>query len=314
MWSIETRSRLHRCFPQARLFGFAMPLPAFAAMFCPDLRGGACATNYRAHAHDWSLDVGHRERWDSRRYRFILYVSWYENVPLSIQQILIDGSGHLLGRLASVVAKAILQGIVVGLKESIIGSLALRYTLCVKNVHVFIGQRIVLVRCEDINISGSFYRNKRKMCTKGWIHIYFLFCSVKYLKFLKLRCNVKPSRGPFHLRAPSRIFWRTVRGMIPHKTKRGAEALNRLKVYEGIPPPYDKKKRMVVPCALRVLRLKPGRKVNSVVMCVLCVVSLCQWPIWTWRNWCSAHTLHLCCMKVYWGVFRFSSACALTFC
>jgi large subunit ribosomal protein L13Ae len=48
--------------------------------------------------------------------------------------------------------------------------------------------------------------------------------------------------------------------MIPHKTKRGAEALNRLKVFEGIPAPYDKKKRMVVPCALRVLRLKPGRK------------------------------------------------------
>ena len=89
----------------------------------------------------------------------------------------------------------------------------------------------------------------------------FLFHAVKYLKFLKIRCNVKPSRGPFHLRAPSRIFWRTVRGMIPHKTKRGAEALNRLKVYEGIPAPYDKKKRMVVPCALRVLRLKPGRKV-----------------------------------------------------
>ena len=39
--------------------------------------------------------------------------------------------------------------------------------------------------------------------------------------------------------------------MIPHKTKRGEEALGRLKVYEGIPPPYDKKKRMVVPDALK---------------------------------------------------------------
>ena len=117
----------------------------------------------------------------------------------------------------------------------------------------------MLVRCEEINISGSFYRNKRKILPSP-PHNDVSF-SVKYLKFLKLRCNVKPSRGPFHLRAPSRMFWRTVRGMIPHKTKRGAEALNRLKVYEGIPPPYDKKKRMVVPCALRVLRLKPGRKV-----------------------------------------------------
>ncbi|GAU39247.1 hypothetical protein TSUD_396940 [Trifolium subterraneum] len=38
---------------------------------------------------------------------------------------------------------------------------------------------------------------------------------------------------------------------IPHKTKRGEAALARLKVYEGIPPPYDKIKRMVVPDALK---------------------------------------------------------------
>jgi hypothetical protein len=52
--------------------------------------------------------------------------------------------------------------------------------------------------------------------------------------------------------------------MIPHKTARGAAALERLKTFEGVPPPYDKKKRMVVPQALRVLRLKPGRKYCSV--------------------------------------------------
>ena len=66
--------------------------------------------------------------------------------------------------------------------------------------------------------------------------------------------------GPFHHRAPSRIFFRAVRGMVPHKTARGAAALQRLKVYEGMPPPYDRKKKFVVPDALRVLRLKPGRK------------------------------------------------------
>jgi hypothetical protein len=60
------------------------------------------------------------------------------------------------------------------------------------------------------------------------------------------------------------MFWRTVRGMIPHKTERGNAAMNRLKAFEGIPPPYDHKKRMVVPQALRVLRLKPGRKYCSV--------------------------------------------------
>ncbi|KAI9854431.1 MAG: 60S ribosomal protein L16B [Vezdaea acicularis] len=40
--------------------------------------------------------------------------------------------------------------------------------------------------------------------------------------------------------------------------------MNRLKVFEGVPPPYDKQKRMVVPQALRILRLKPGRKYCTV--------------------------------------------------
>lgn len=59
------------------------------------------------------------------------------------------------------------------------------------------------------------------------------------------------------------MFWRVVRGMIPHKTARGTAAMERLKCFEGVPPPYDHKKRMVVPQALRVLRLKPGRKYCS---------------------------------------------------
>ena len=52
----------------------------------------------------------------------------------------------------------------------------------------------------------------------------------------------------------------TPTGMLPHKTKRGQAALERLKVLDGTPPPYDKKKRMVVPAALKVVRLKPTRK------------------------------------------------------
>ena len=43
--------------------------------------------------------------------------------------------------------------------------------------------------------AGNFYRNK-----------------LKYLDFLRKRCNVLPKRGPFHFRAPAKIFWRTVRG------------------------------------------------------------------------------------------------------
>lgn len=47
--------------------------------------------------------------------------------------------------------------------------------------------------------------------------------------------------------------------MLPHKTKRGQLALGRLAAFEGIPQPYDKLKRVVVPAALRVLRLAADR-------------------------------------------------------
>ncbi|OAA48816.1 Ribosomal protein L13 [Cordyceps fumosorosea ARSEF 2679] len=133
--------------------------------------------------------------------------------------VIVDGKGHLLGRLASIVAKQLLNG-----------------------------QKVVVVRCEALNISGEFFRSK-----------------LKYHAYLRKMTRFNPTRGgPFHFRAPSRIFYKAVRGMIPHKTARGAAALERLKVFEGVPPPYDKKKKMVVPQALRVLRLQPGRKYCTV--------------------------------------------------
>lgn len=51
-------------------------------------------------------------------------------------QVVIDGKGHLLGRLASIVAKQLLSG-----------------------------QKIVVVRCEALNISGEFFRAKRTSTT-----------------------------------------------------------------------------------------------------------------------------------------------------
>lgn len=90
-----------------------------------------------------------------------------------------------------------------------------------------------------------------------------LLPAVKYKDFLRKRMLHNPRRGKYHYKSPSRIFWRVVRGMMPHKTHRGAAAMARLKVFEGIPAPYDKVKRVVVPSALRVLRLKPHRKYCS---------------------------------------------------
>lgn len=37
-----------------------------------------------------------------------------------------------------------------------------------------------------------------------------------------------------------------------------------MKVFEGVPPPYDRLKRKVVPSALSITRLRPGRKHTTV--------------------------------------------------
>ena len=47
--------------------------------------------------------------------------------------------------------------------------------------------------------------------------------------------------------------------MVSHKTPRGAAALGKLKVFEGMPAPYDTSKKQVVTDALRVVRLKTHR-------------------------------------------------------
>ena len=69
----------------------------------------------------------------------ILYMLWIligyslliRNLSMFEKEVIIDGRGHMLGRLASIVAKELQNG-----------------------------QRVVVVRTEKINISGSLFRNK----------------------------------------------------------------------------------------------------------------------------------------------------------
>merc|ERR1711990_737354 len=140
--------------------------------------------------------------------------SFISNLSMFEKEIIVDARGHLVGRLASKVAKEILRG-----------------------------QRVVVVRCESLVLSGSLFRNK-----------------LNYHEFLRKACNTNPRRQFKHFRSPSRVFWRSLRGMTPHKTSRGKAALQRLKVFEGIPYPYDQRKRMVVPEALKVVRIKSYRR------------------------------------------------------
>ena len=127
------------------------------------------------------------------------------------QVVVLDGKGHLKGRLASYIAKELLNG-----------------------------QRITVVRCESVIVSGSVYRNK-----------------LKYMEFMNKTMSSNPKRGVQHQRAPSRILWRVIRGMLPHKTKRGAAALGRLKCFDGCPLSWNQKKKMVISDALKMVRLRP---------------------------------------------------------
>ncbi len=44
--------------------------------------------------------------------------------------------------------------------------------------------------------------------------------------------------GPFFPRRPDQIMKRTIRGMLPYKRQRGAEALKRVKCYVGLPAEF----------------------------------------------------------------------------
>merc|ERR1712199_51341 len=99
-----------------------------------------------------------------------------------------------------------------------------------------------IVRCDEMVISGSLVRNR-----------------VKYAQFRNKSMNTNPRKGPFHYKSPAMMVWRTIRGMVHQKTARGQAAIGRLSTFDGIPAPYDKQKRVVVPAALRVMRIKPGR-------------------------------------------------------
>ena len=127
--------------------------------------------------------------------------------------LVVDAKGHIQGRLAAAIAKQLLKG-----------------------------KRIVVVRCEELEINGEHRFN---------VH--------EYARFLNKTTNTNPRLGPFHQRAPSEIFARAVRGMIPYKTARGAECFANLKCFEGIPPQYAVVKRLVVPHALRCVSIQTDR-------------------------------------------------------
>jgi len=55
-----------------------------------------------------------------------------------------------------------------------------------------------------------------------------------------------PSTGPFILRMPDRLVRRTIRGMLPYKTSRGAAAFKKVMCYVGVPAEFEGKETVTV--------------------------------------------------------------------
>jgi large subunit ribosomal protein L13 len=80
---------------------------------------------------------------------------------------------------------------------------------------LLLGESIAIVNAEKATLSGK--RLSRVREGKA-------FLEVGHLR-----------KGPFHPRRPDQIVRRTVRGMLPHRLRKGQAALKRLRVFLGVP-------------------------------------------------------------------------------
>eukprot|EP00924_Labyrinthula_sp_SR-Ha-C_P008482 snap_masked-scaffold_32-processed-gene-1.12-mRNA-1 protein AED:0.03 eAED:0.03 QI:127/1/1/1/0/0/2/132/201 len=128
--------------------------------------------------------------------------------------------------------------LIIDAKDHLVGRLAAYIAKSLLN-----GQTISVTRCELLCLSGTMHRT-----------------SATYASFIRKRTATNPKRGPIHFHSPAKFFWRTVRGMLPHKTARGQKALLRLKCFEGVPQEYVEHRRVIVGEARKEVCLKKHRK------------------------------------------------------
>jgi len=139
---------------------------------------------------------------------------------VSNYDLVIDANGKILGRLASFVAKRLLEG-----------------------------KRVAVVNAEKAIISGSPETILEK-----------------YQKRRSIEGKPKPTKGPVYPRTPDRIFWKTVRGMLPMKKAKGREALRRLRVFVGVPPELRKADMLELPLEYTVNNLRPKKQKKEVTV------------------------------------------------
>lgn len=110
-----------------------------------------------------------------------------------------------------------------------------------------LGEKIDIVNCENAFLTGSrkevFERFKRK------------------------RAMGIPSKGPFIPRKPFMLVKRMIRGMIPYKTSRGREALERIKCHSGVPDEFKDAKIEKLAEKDTVAKLRSLKKVKINDLC-----------------------------------------------
>merc|ERR1719464_625570 len=82
---------------------------------------------------------------------------------------------------------------------------------------------------------------------------------LKMKSFRGHRMNTNPRKGPFHYNQPSRMFYRVVRGMMPHKTPKGKKQMGLLHCYDGMPQRYMHIRKVRIIPAYKALRMDPNR-------------------------------------------------------
>jgi large subunit ribosomal protein L13 len=136
--------------------------------------------------------------------------------------VVIDGSGHKLGRLASRVAKMLLEG-----------------------------KYVVIINADKVVITGSkaaILERYLKLVGRTW------YSSIR-----------KPQ--VWFPRRPERILWYTVARMLPRKKPKGRNALERLRVYVGVPEKYADAEAVRVEEALLVSNVnRSGKLVRSLTL------------------------------------------------
>ena len=91
---------------------------------------------------------------------------------------------------------------------------------------LLMGEDVQIINCDKAIISGA----KKKVLAD-------------YKKKFDRKVHAK---GPFIPKTADRFVKRTIRGMIPYKRPRGAEAFKNLKCYIGVPSSFQNKKLVLI--------------------------------------------------------------------